>query len=354
MKQLKYCMLLLCLNLSAPSWAAQDSIPASLHQQFSEIRALLSAGKATQAQRQLTQLNPPKSPYALALYLQLQGYAQLQLQQYAKAQRSLDKALQQAKLPKSLRADLYELLLQALLQQQKFSQAAKLIPNWQTTQALNAAQLQLAAYIFSQNQQWQQAKTHWQQAIKASKNAPLDWQQQLLNACLQTQDQAAAIAPLKALLAAEPQQKNWWLYLAQAYWQTEQTDEAISSLELADKQGLLQAPTELQRLAHWYIKAGTPQRAAQFLQQALTQNRLTTNADNLYLLLHAYWQAQNFAGLIAAAERWPNEEIKIKNLYLQALLQTQQTDKACAFIAQQNPLPGDWRALQQSCESSVD
>ncbi|MGF1768838.1 tetratricopeptide repeat protein [Enterovibrio makurazakiensis] len=96
----------------------------------------------------------------------------------------------------------------------------------------------------------------------------------------------STIPTLKQLIAIDPNNKTWWLQLAGSYQRLKQPKEMLSTLVLAERQGIVLSSSEKQMMAQLYQQQGAPEKAAALMHQLNKENASVTS-----LVMEAgYWQ----------------------------------------------------------------
>ncbi|QUM76131.1 hypothetical protein HWV00_07800 [Moritella sp. 24] len=119
-------------------------------------------------------------------------------------------------------------------------------------------------------------------------------QVQALNLQLTAQSQLqrwpAAIDTLDRIIAVEPDKLLWWQQLAGLQLRTSQPEAALTTLILAQRQGLELSVQERRTLAQLYAQQGIPEQAAREL--GLLAKEATDNAERQKMLVEQaqYWQ----------------------------------------------------------------
>lgn len=148
------------------------------------------------------------------------------------------------------------------------------------------------ANIFSQKHEYVTALNLVKLAIKATAKPPKAWMQLQLALSYKAKDYSAAVMVLEKQLHSEPNNKANWRQLSDAYFNAKNYQQAASIKHLAYQRGFITSEAELIDLTKLFLQAGTPHKAAQFLQQAFTLKIVSQNKDNLELLAEAWLQAK--------------------------------------------------------------
>ena len=147
-----------------------------------------------------------------------------------------------------------------------------------------------------------------------------------LTALSQLQRWPAAIDTLDRIIAVEPDKLLWWQQLAGLQLRTSQPEAALTTLILAQRQGLELSVQERRTLAQLYAQQGIPEQAAREL--SLLARDVTNNDERETLLAEQaqYWQMAKewdkaistwrdvirFAENGAAEYRWPLAQLLLQ------------------------------------------
>ncbi len=108
-----------------------------------------------------------------------------------------------------------------------------------------------------------------------------------LGAQLQLKHWKSAIPTLNALIVLEPNKASWWQQLSSIQLRLNQPKQALDTLVLAERQGIVLSQSELKLLAQLYAQRGIPEKAAE------TLSRLENSKGDIDLLMMqvSYWQS---------------------------------------------------------------
>ncbi|PKH06991.1 lipopolysaccharide assembly protein LapB [Moritella sp. Urea-trap-13] len=119
-------------------------------------------------------------------------------------------------------------------------------------------------------------------------------QVQALNLQLTAQSQLqrwpAAIATLERIIAVEPDKLLWWQQLAGLQLRTSQPQAALTTLILAQRQGLKLSTAERRTLAQLYVQQGIPEQAALELASLAAETADNDKRQALLVEQAQYWQ----------------------------------------------------------------
>ncbi|WP_448554655.1 tetratricopeptide repeat protein [Thalassotalea montiporae] len=114
---------------------------------------------------------------------------------------------------------------------------------------------------------------------------------------------------LETVLQIFPENKQWWTQLGMFYLLVEDYPKALSTLDMAYKQGFLEKESELKTLASLYQSNGVPFKAAKLLEKHIGSGDIKRDDQTLSTLANAYHAAQN----IATAAKYYGEVAKLTN-----------------------------------------
>ena len=153
-----------------------------------------------------------------------------------------------------------------------------------------------SAYI--QLEDYRNAIPPTKKAIAMTKNPSESWYQLLMSAHYELKQFKSVASVLKILTTKYPQNKRYWTQLSGIYMELKQERNALSTLEMAYKMGLLDGEKEYLRLVNFQAYQGVPFRAAKTLQNLIDEGRVERNATNLEKLGSFWQQAQELGHAI--------------------------------------------------------
>ncbi|WP_448210949.1 tetratricopeptide repeat protein [Colwellia sp. MEBiC06753] len=117
------------------------------------------------------------------------------------------------------------------------------------------------------------------------------------------------VSVLETVLQLFPENKQWWTQLGMFYLLVEDYPKALSTLDMAYKQGYLVKESELKTLASLYQSNGVPFKAAKLLEKHIASGEIKRDDQTLSTLANAFHAAQN----IAEAANYYGEVAKLTN-----------------------------------------
>ena len=90
-----------------------------------------------------------------------------------------------------------------------------------------------------------------------------------------------------------PGNKEWWLQLSATYDALDQPDKAFTTLETANKKGLLTEEKEILALAQTYMRDGKPKECAELIEKNIDEGKVTKGEASAMQLAHCWIAAKD-------------------------------------------------------------
>lgn len=239
-----------------------------------------------------------------------------------------------------------------LLGESKWADAVENLQQWfAVTENPTPQAYYILALAYYQMEKFDDARKAAEKAIELG-NPPQEGALQLLLAILLTDQKYAEAEPILLRLVELYPKKIYWSQISTLYGAQGDYEKALVYLELAHLQGLLTEDEEIRRLTQLLLARDLPYPAAQLLEKALQEKRITEDANAFELLSTAWIQARDFDKAIPplqkAAELSDNGKLFIR--LAQVRLQREELDLAeaalrHAFDKGGLPNPGDAELL---------
>ncbi|GAB4171339.1 MAG: hypothetical protein Kow0020_05950 [Wenzhouxiangellaceae bacterium] len=247
------------------------------------------------------------SDYEKASVAQAIGYAEAQLENYPEAIRYFEEAIRLNQLPNSSHFQMILQVAQLYNAMKRYDDALRQLDYWFCVTDAEAKQ-QAEVWIFKaslhvQKEEWQKALEAVDQAIALRPDAPESWYQLKLGMHLQMRQFPQAIETLKILIGMNPGKKEYWLQLAGSYLELNQKQEAMATLRLAHRRGLLDKSAEYLQLAGLLQDLDSPRQAAEVLEEGLNKGIVANTVSNWEALAGAWFQARELDKALEAYER---------------------------------------------------
>lgn len=286
-------MLLFSIFAMPVAWA--ESLSPDTYETLIEIQELLAASDIDTAKAKLAELDAEVEDDSLskAIVMQTWGYAEMSSDNYAGAVEKFQASLAINKLPESVEMNVRYMLAQLFASQGQFKQALSEAQQWYAKlEKPKPDQTMFLANIFAQLSMYDDAIEYATTAIEKSNKPKERWYQLVLACYFETKqfDQSASV--LKTLINKWPDKSEYWEQLASVYLLTEQNEPALSTLQLAWKQGLLDKEATIKSMVQLAINQNIPDRAARLITQAIDANLLPKDEVYLGMIAKSWLQAR--------------------------------------------------------------
>lgn len=290
---------------------------AQLHGEVEVINQLMLNGNNQQAIGMLTTLRGRSNlnDYEKAIVAQMLGYAYLGVNRYADAAKALEETLALNTLPDEATTSVTTALIQMYMETKEYDKARQRIEQMVATgKPLDPDFLAVAAYIYLELKQYNQAEKHLLQAISSTAEPKENWYQILLAVYRAQSAWAKAESVLHDVLARFPANQTYWQYLSYVLFEQDKEHEALASLMLAYRLGLLKSE-DLERVVGMHTNVGLPEKAARLLDEWMRKGEIETTAERLSLTgrlwLVARERGKAIATLSKAAEQVQEGELDL-------------------------------------------
>ena len=284
---------------SAPVIAANPELSDRTFRTVNKVQELIAEENFTKAVAKINAAlkSSGKKQYDKAVLLQQMGFLYSLKDDYPKAAKYFAQALSLDALPVPVAQQVRYSLAQLYLAEGQFKQSVVTMKEWFKTAQSTEEKPQAHAYItlasaYVQLGDYKNAIPPTTQAIAMSKNPSESWYQLLMSAHYELKQFRSVAGVLKILTTKYPQNKRYWTQLSGIYMELKQERNALSTLEMAHKLGLLEGEKEHLRLVNFQAYQGVPYRAATTLQASIEQGLVTRSAANLEKLASFWQQAQ--------------------------------------------------------------
>lgn len=287
--------LIILLPLYATPIAWAGGLTPKTYEKLIEIQELLASSDVTTANDQLAELNAEveDDTLAKAIVLQTWGYAEMANNNYAGAIDKFRASLAVNKLPESAELNVRYMMAQLFASQGQFDDALSEAQQWyEKLETPTPDNTMFLANIFAQLKKFEDAIVFATRAIEQSETPKERWYQLLLACYFETKQYAQSASVLKKLINYWPEKAEYWEQLASVYLLTEQNKFALSTLQLAWKQGLLEKEMTIKSLIRLAINQEIPDRGARLILEAIDANMLPSDEIYLEMIARAWLQAR--------------------------------------------------------------
>ncbi|MCR9987661.1 tetratricopeptide repeat protein [Vibrio antiquarius] len=289
----------------APAFANTPELSDRTFRTVNKVQELIATEKYSDAISKLNSAlgSTKKKKYDRAVLLQQMGFLYSLKDDYPKAAKYFAEALKLDALPVPVAQQVRYSLAQLYLAEGKFKQSVNTMNEWFKIAETTEEKPQAHAYItlasaYIQLEDYRNAIPPTKKAIAMTKNPSESWYQLLMSAHYELKQFKSVASVLKILTTKYPQNKRYWTQLSSIYMELKQERNALSTLEMAYKMGLLDGEKEYLRLVNFQAYQGVPFRAAKTLQNLIDEGHVERNATNLEKLGSFWQQAQELGHAI--------------------------------------------------------
>ncbi|GAL07600.1 TPR domain protein [Photobacterium aphoticum] len=252
-------LLLLSGALAAPALAKENpELSDRTFRTVNKVQELIATERYSDAIARLNKaLNSSgKKEYDRAVLLQQMGFLYSLKDNYPKAAEYFTKALKTDALPVPVAQQVRYSLAQLLLAEGKFRQSVNTMKTWFEVAKTTNEKPQAHAYItlasaYVQLEDYRNAIAPTKKAIAMTKSPSESWYVLLMAAHYELKQYKSVAGVLKTLTTKYPKKKQYWMQLSGIYMELNQEKNALATLELAHKFGLLDDEKELLRLSNF-------------------------------------------------------------------------------------------------------
>lgn len=294
---IKLLLLLVSVSLSTTTSAKEENqylLTERTYKVLSSAQELMETEKYSQAESKLKELleQVKTGSYEMAVVQQTLGYLYSSQENYAKASKLFQQALDSNALPKKVSHNLKYNLGQLLLADDRYKQGIALLEQWVKAEdsVPNSAHVLLAsAYYRVKN--YKKTIEHIRVAIKNDTSAKEAWFQVLLSAHLELKQYKSAIKVLESLIPRYPYKKTYWTQLSALYLQQNKEFTGLAVKVLAQRLELGDGKV-LVNMADMYRYLHIPYKSALLLDEGLEKGIIEANLDNLTRLAESWIAAK--------------------------------------------------------------
>ena len=308
---------------SAPALAKTPELSDRTFRTVNKVQELIAEENYSKAISKINSAleSSGKKQYDKAVLLQQMGFLYSLTDVYPKAAKYFAQALSLDALPVPVAQQVRYSLAQLYLAEGQFKKSVVTMKEWFKIAETTEEKPQAHAYItlasaYVQLSDYKNAIPPTKKAIAMSKNPSESWYQLLMSAHYELKQFKSVAGVLKILTTKYPKNKRYWTQLSGIYMELNQERNALSTLEMAHKLGLLEEEKEYLRLVNFQAYQGVPFRAAKTMQVSMDEGKITRNAKNLEKLASFWQQAQeldkSIETYIAAYKLAPKAKTQIK------------------------------------------
>lgn len=271
------------------------SLSEPILNRIAKAQSLMAAERYQDALEILDKLEKrmQSNPYALSQVYQTKAYIYAQSDRFDDSVRFFKACLKLKSLPKSPTLDTMYSLAQVLAATDQYQEAIPLVQDY-----IHSKEPKRSAAIFFLGQLWAQIKQedlaikYVVQAINLEQKPQESWMRLLVALYYEAKEYKKSVGLLEKLIKLRPNKVEYWKQLVSVWLALRNEGQALVTLELAYKKGLLEKEQELLQLIQVSLLEGVPYKAARYLEKALERGSIKTTQKNYVLLAESWIRAQ--------------------------------------------------------------
>jgi len=247
------------------------------------------------------------SDYEMAQVEQAMGFITAQREQYQAAVRHFSEAVRLNQLPNQTHFEMILQIAQLYNALERYDDALEQLDFWfcvSTEDAKKVAQVWvLKASLHVQKDEFRKAVEAINQAIEIADDPEESWFRLKLGLLLELEEYRDAVDVAKILIEISPDRKEYWSQLSSIYMELDENRNAMATLHLAYRRGLLDRGAEFTQLAGLLQQMEAPRLAAEVMQDGLEKGYVEQTANNWEMTAGAWYQARELERSLEAYER---------------------------------------------------
>ncbi len=280
----------------------------NVYRRITAVHELLSEDDLEGAIERLdTLLEMRLSDYEEALVHQSYGFAYAQQGDYVRALASFEMCLAIDALPNLANQGMLYSLAGLYANEGQFQKAIDTMSTWfsYAEEPVPADAYMLVGSSYAQTEQLGDALPYVQEANARAETPNESWRMLELSIYFDPtlMDYEAAVELLSEMVVLWPDRARYWEMLASAYLELEDDPNALATLMVAYKQGMVEEAPKLLNLVRLNLFLELPYEAGQILETEIASGRIEESSENLELLLSAWESAREYARAVAVIDK---------------------------------------------------
>jgi len=161
----------------------------------------------------------------------------------------------------------------------------------------------LRASINVQKADYREALKAIETAIAMESEPKENWYQLKLAAHFELEQYAEAAATLEIMITRWPDNKSYWLQLAQIYYKLGQEDRSLAVMAMAYRKSLLDKQSDITYLSSLYSNANVPYKAAEVLEKGIQDGIVEPSKSHWTMVAETWYGAEELQKSLAAFRR---------------------------------------------------
>src|SRR6056297_429230 len=247
------------------------------------------------------------SDFEKASVEQAMGFITAQREQYEAAIRHFSEAVRLNQLPNQTHFEMILQIAQLFNALERYDDALEQLDFWfcvSTEDAKKVAQVWvLKASLHVQKDEFREAVEAINQAIEIAEDPQESRFRLKLGLLLELEEYRDAVDVAKILIEISPDRKEYWSQLSSIYMELDENRNAMATLHLAYRRGLLDRGAEFTQLAGLLQQMEAPRLAAEVMQDGLEKGFVERTANNWEMTAGAWYQARELDRSLDAYEQ---------------------------------------------------
>lgn len=278
----------------------------NVYRRLNAIHEFLGAGDLPAALSRLGDLEQMRlSVYEEALVHQAYGFVYAQQGDYIRSIEAFERCLALDALPTIANQGMLYSLAGLYSSEGRFQETIDTMRTWfmYAEEPVPADAYMLIGSSYAQLEQVGEALPYVQEAIARATSPNESWHLLALSIQFERTDYASAAELLRRMVVLWPDTPRYWEMLASAYLELADDSNALATLMLAYKRGMVDDEPKLLNLARLNLFLELPYESAQILETEIASGRIAGSRTNLELLLSAWTAAREYAKAVAVIDR---------------------------------------------------
>ncbi len=290
----KTVILLILAACSLPALLNAQAISERTFKYIERVQKMMEAEEYQDALVYLTKVQTFKmTDYDTAVIAQAKGEVEATVEKYLEAAQSFEQALILDVLGERSNQQLRLSAGQLYIGQEQDEKGIEYLEQWIENEDEPRAEVLITmATAYSRLKNFPSALVYVERAIRSTDEPRLPWYDLWVALNYNSGNIDASILVLEEVISKFPDEKKYWLYLANMYLSKDQQSKSLAVLILAYDRGFVTEPREIVRLAKLYLYEGVPVKAGDLLTKALDQGVIERNEKNFRLLAEAWYKSQ--------------------------------------------------------------
>ena len=280
----------------------------STYSRLNEAIEMMGEEQYTEAVKVLEDLQETRlSDYEKATVNQYLGHLAAQREQYGDAIGYFSEAVRLDEMPNQTHFDMILQIAQLHNALGQYDEALEQLEFWfciSDEESKKVAEVWvLKASLHLQQDEYREGLAAMNQAIEIAEEVPESWYRTKLGILLELEEFRLGVDVAKILIEINPDRKEYWSQLSGIYMELDENRNAMATLQLAYRRGLLDRGSEYTQLAGLLQQMDAPRLAAEVLQDGLEQGYVDATANHWQMAGGAWYQARELDRSLVAYER---------------------------------------------------